>query len=805
MTDLRGDLRRGLAALLASLSASTLLFSTVHGREWFLRAAGLATLVGVIGIAGRAARLPRPTVILVQLLVGYLYLTAAYASADARRGFIPTRDSSITLRHMVTKAWDQLPSLEPPFIPKPEVSLLAVALVGVITVMVDALAAGYRQPALAGMPLLGLYVLAGAMTQRISPWLFLSPALAFLILLTTDNRDRLLKWGVAIGGRSEAGAGTRGAGQMARMSRQIGVAVLSLSVAVPAVIPRLTRESPQGLLGTTEGKTITTQDPLVSLRRDLRQPADIDLLTMRTTSQHPSEQYLRSVTLDVFDGTTWSAGRRTVSKFTDLPAPLGLSPSVDTTPVDTEVTAEKSLRSDYLPMTFPATKVSVSDGWRLDELTVNVVSHEGQKQISGLHWTVQSLDVAPTEKDVVDTPATGDYLTKYLQLPTDIPALVKDDAERVTKGAQNPLQVGAALQEWFRRPGNFTYDLSAAPGSGNSALIDFLRDRHGYCEQFAATMAVMARQLGIPARVDVGFTAGRLADDGLTRIISAHDAHAWPELWIPNLGWTRFEPTPGSANSHPSAPSWLPALGKGVQPPDDNNQQNNDQQNTQPQDATAGAGGDQGRGDGGGAQPQPITVACDPGTHYDQKTQLCADDLAVWWKRWWKWELLGVALLLLLAAPALVRELIRRRRWLIAGRSKSGSEVAEIAWRELGDDAVDLRIAWPTARTPRRTLAEVGAEARLTAEGLAALNLLSAAVERSRYAREGLAGVDPNRMRTAVLVVAAQLGVRAGRWRRFIAVVAPASVWVTIGGGLGRFGQAAAARRARLRPRGAKA
>jgi transglutaminase-like putative cysteine protease len=795
VTELRGDLRRGLAALLASLSASTLLFSAVHGRDWFLRAAGLATLVAVIGIAARAARLPRPTVILVQLLVGYLYLTAAYASADARRGFIPTRDSSTTLRAMVTKGWDLLPNLEPPFIPKPEVSLLAVALVGLIAVMVDALAAGYRQPALAGMPLLGLYVLAGAMTQRISPWLFLTPALAFLILLTTDNRDRLLKWGVAIGGRSEAGAGTRGAGHMARMSRQIGLAVLSLSVAVPAVMPRLTHSTPDVLLGGTEGKTITTQDPLVSLRRDLRQPADTDLLTMRTTSQHPSEQYLRSVTLDHFDGVNWTAGRRTVSKFTELPAVLGLSPSVDTTPVDTQVTADKSLRSDYLPLTFPATKVDVSQGWRLDELTVNVVSHEGRKQISGLHWTVQSLDVAPTEKDVVNIPPTGDYLAAYLALPDNIPAIVKDNAERVTKGAQNPLQVAAALQEWFRRPGNFTYDLRAAPGSGNGALVDFLRFRHGYCEQFAATMAVMARQLGIPARVDVGFTAGRLADDGVTRIISAHDAHAWPELWIPNLGWTRFEPTPGSANSNPSAPSWLPALGKGVQPPDDN-----DQQNDQPQDANAGAGGDQGQGDGGGqAQPQPITVGCDAGTHVDKKTQSCAPDLAVWWKRWWQWELAGFALLLLLAAPALVRELIRRRRWLIAGRSKSGSEVAEIAWLELGDTAVDLGIAWPPARTPRRTLAEVGPEARLTPEGLAALGLLGAAVERSRYAREALTGVDANRMRTAVLVVATQLGVRAGRRRRFVAALAPASVWSTIRIGLGRFSRAGTARSGRVR------
>jgi hypothetical protein len=303
--------------------------------------------------------------------------------------------------------------------------------------------------------------------------------------------------------------------------------------------------------------------------------------------------------------------------------------------------------------------------------------------------------------------------------------------------------------------------------------------------------------------VNVGFTSGRLADDGLTRTISAYDAHAWPELWIPNLGWTRFEPTPGSANSSPSAPSWLPLSGKGVQDPQDN--QKNNEPTSQPQDTQTNGGGSGGNGDGGGAQLEPDPEPCDPGTRFDAATATCNDIPAVWWKRWWKWELGGAGVLLLLAAPGVIRVLIRRRRWVVAGKSRSGSDVAEIAWRELGDDAVDLGISWPAARTPRRTLAEVGAEGGLTPEGLAALGLLSRAVERSRYARDALTGVDPTRMRTAVLVVKTQLGVKAGRWRRIVAVLAPASIWFSMREGFARLARATSARRASLRPQRTKA
>ena len=94
---------------------------------------------------------------------------------------------------------------------------------------------------------------------------------------------------------------------------------------------------------------------------------------------------------------------------------------------------------------------------------------------------------------------------------------------------------------------------------GMGTLEEFLAVRTGYAGHFAPAMAVMARELGIPARVAVGYLPatgpeessdgrepfGDAADPGVFAVLP-RDAHAWPELWFEGSGWVRFEPTPGT-------------------------------------------------------------------------------------------------------------------------------------------------------------------------------------------------------------------------------------------------------------------
>src|SRR3954451_25491380 len=116
-------------------------------------------------------------------------------------------------------------------------------------------------------------------------------------------------------------------------------------------------------------------------------------------------------------------------------------------------------------------------------------------------------------------------------------------ARWLSAGAPTTDDKVAAMYVYLRSP-LFTYDLNGAPTNGRDALRTFLLEtRRGYCEQFASAMAVLARAINIPARVAIGFTPGTRNADG-DWVITNRDAHAWPEIWFPNEGWVRFEPTP---------------------------------------------------------------------------------------------------------------------------------------------------------------------------------------------------------------------------------------------------------------------
>ena len=82
-------------------------------------------------------------------------------------------------------------------------------------------------------------------------------------------------------------------------------------------------------------------------------------------------------------------------------------------------------------------------------------------------------------------------------------------------------------------------------------VLNFLFNRRkGHCEYFASSMAVMVRTLGIPSRVVTGFQSGVFNPVSGQQLIRASDAHSWVEVWIPNRGWTVFDPTPPDYSLH---------------------------------------------------------------------------------------------------------------------------------------------------------------------------------------------------------------------------------------------------------------
>ena len=190
---------------------------------------------------------------------------------------------------------------------------------------------------------------------------------------------------------------------------------------------------------------------------------------------------------------------------------------------------------------------------------LGVLASENSDQLSPLFETaVQegAFAVLPESRDVaIETPPDLEF---YTELP-ETPITLRGIAAAITRGGSTDYERAWMLEHWFRYSGSFTYDTDVSTGHGALILDDWLNDptsnnyRTGYCEQFATSMAVLGRLLDIPSRVVLGFTPGdvRVVDD--TEIIDVRDtnAHAWVEMWMPDVGWVQFDPTPRSDDAQP--------------------------------------------------------------------------------------------------------------------------------------------------------------------------------------------------------------------------------------------------------------
>jgi transglutaminase-like putative cysteine protease len=561
--------------------------------------------------------------------------------------------------------------------------LLIVAGVGLIALVVDTLVAGLDLPGVALIPLGALFVVPWVINRGWAPgWAFAVVALGWLGVLSAAQRDRAALWS------PEARAGSPG----------IGIAVAGITTALALLAGGLaTLGGPTGPItigpGIGGGGTVEL-DALVSLRRSLVNNDDRVVLTFATTADAPD--YLRLATLEEFDGEAWRPATATSLGPQPPAAPGAQAAGAGTGPLAEYRLDVGPLTGTALPS--PSGTIASLNDWPVawDQRTSLPVRTDGET----IEGTRIGLVVAPANTDAsglraASTLAPTSGAGPYPEDSADPTPLVGDELPRlaaeVTEGTTNPYDAAVALQRWFRVDGGFTYSTQVQGGSDEDALATFLDERVGYCEQFAATMALMARSVGIPARVVVGFTQG--SQDGNTWVVRGTDAHAWPELWMGSAGWVRFEPTPGNPTTTvpgytlESTPTQAPTTG----PTTDS---------TAPETAPTGdpaQAPDVNEPDFGavGAQEGGAPVG---------------------------WLLLGLVALLLLV-PALVRVVRRRRRMHIGD--------GESAYREVADTLLDLRLG-PEAATPRATLRVVEGLVDLPEARDAAARILRA-VEWQRY------------------------------------------------------------------------
>jgi transglutaminase-like putative cysteine protease len=135
-------------------------------------------------------------------------------------------------------------------------------------------------------------------------------------------------------------------------------------------------------------------------------------------------------------------------------------------------------------------------------------------------------------------------MSRYLALPDEVPARVKDLASELTATEPTPYDRARAIEKYLR---TYPYTLDVTRPTLSHDLVDFfLFDiKKGYCDYYASAMVVLARAAGIPARLAIGYATGTYNVNSGLFLVTQAEAHSWPELYFPGIGWVPFEPTAG--------------------------------------------------------------------------------------------------------------------------------------------------------------------------------------------------------------------------------------------------------------------
>lgn len=771
-----GSARLAVCAALATMAAACALTPLVNESQWIFQAAGLLAAQSAVGAAARRVPLARPLTMAAQLLASLLLCTLVFTRDQAFAGLLPSPESIERFGRLIQQGADDVALYASPAPLTDGIRLMLIGGVLLIGLVVDALAVTYRSAAPAGLPLLALYSVAAGLADGDKDWLwFLLAATGYLLLLLAEGRDRLSQWGrIFTGGGTgpyppgrDPGLDSPGGGPAVapvRTGRRIGALALGVALAVPAALPSLEG----GLLdndGDGSGKgggggTISAVNPLVSLQDSLNQPENREVLRYKTTSDRTQDLYLRILALDTFDGATWKPSERPVRDVPDqFPWPAGLGTDIRTTRVNTTVAAADWYAQDWLPMPYPASGVEIDGRWRYEEEGRTVVGDHRQTT-RGVRYTVSSLRVEPTAAQLAAAPEPPPRLLReYGQVPDSLPPVVAETAREVTAGAKNSYEQAVKLQDWFSSRGGFRYDTEVQAGKGPQAIANFLRQREGFCVHFSFSMAAMARTLGIPARVAVGFTPGTAQSDG-TMSVGIKDAHAWPELYFEGLGWTRFEPTPSRGTPPDYTENPIPSEDPTEVP--DPEPTASERPTPEPSASESCPPSAKRLGDCGAA---PAGSADDgsSGGWSGRTGALVA--LAA----------LAVALLVLAPLGPMLWRLRTRARRLSDSTGRTPADAADrtlAAWHELIDSGWDYGVVPDDSQSPRKAVARIARAGQLDPAAAEAARRVAVAVEQVLYAPQphpvsGVAG--------DVRLVIAGLRASADRRTRLRALLAPRS------------------------------
>lgn len=272
--------------------------------------------------------------------------------------------------------------------------------------------------------------------------------------------------------------------------------------------------------------------------------------------ESPYGRYWRAVVFDTYTGTGWLS---TADQSADF---IVADPRMKTMPADTNVLRERKTITETVEIRLPTDNlvISASQPVRVNDgvsakfnvaralngeayLDIHSIRLDRTVKLGDKYIVVSSISAA----DVQSLNSAGGEIPpyireKYLPLPDTVTDRTRKLALSITADAKTTYDKARAIETYLREKIKYNDNVEPVPAGFDGVDYLLFERPEGYCNYYASAMAVLARSIGIPARVASGYAVGGASDDGYYHIKEAN-AHSWPELYFGELGWIEFEPT----------------------------------------------------------------------------------------------------------------------------------------------------------------------------------------------------------------------------------------------------------------------
>lgn len=541
-----------LSAVVALLAVPIIGFQPTFGGPGYLVPAVGGLVLGVaIAAVGAWQRWGILVVTAVTIIAYFVFGTALAVSHSGLFGVIPTLASLQELAAGVITSWKALLTTVAPVAVADGFGLVPFLLLLAGGVLTASLALRVRHHAWALLPagaVLLVQIALGTSTPAAPAVEGIVFAVAAVLWLALRQAWSPAQAAISLG---ETGQGTRGA---ARRRAVMGAGILAVAVLAGVGTSALAAPpSPRYVLRDVVIPPFHIQDypsPMQSFRKIVR---DDRTTTLFTVQGLPQDARVRLAVMDAYSGTVYNVadtGFGSSSAFS--PVRTNMSQAASGTPATVGIRID-DWQGVWMPEVGAVRSVTF-DGSRADDLRRSAQYNDATSSgIVGadLHkGDAYQLDTViadrPTDKALAKASVLPVTIPKQIGVPQSFAAI----AATATADAKTPVEQVRALQKYLADGGFFSHGLEgeprSLPGHGAARISSLLESKQmvGDDEQYATAMALLAGQLGIPARVVMGFYPAE--DKARSSVFAAtgDDLHAWVEVPFAGFGWVAFDPTP---------------------------------------------------------------------------------------------------------------------------------------------------------------------------------------------------------------------------------------------------------------------